>query len=155
MKIFLIIAGAMLAVGLAGLGMALLLDNGTPPPQTAVSPPSALPSATSSVVATVVYNKTIPDQLASAGTEPAIAQSFLGQIQNPDLIQLQGTAVASDYALQIWEDENKGGEALLRYDPSLGWTLVSLGGGEWSSSALVALGVPPTTAEQLVAASKE
>ena len=79
-----------------------------------------------------------------------VANNFLTQIQNANQIALGGTVVASSYALQIWGDTNTGGEALLEYASSTGWTLVSLGGGEWSVLSLIQEGVPVSVAEQLV-----
>jgi len=82
---------------------------------------------------------------------PQVANDFLGAIQNANQISLGGTVVVSPYALQIWGDTNKGGEALLQYGSSTGWSLVSLGGGEWTVLSLIQEGVPVATAQQLVA----
>jgi hypothetical protein len=62
-----------------------------------------------------------------------------------------GTAVARPYALQIWGDENTGGQALLEQASSTGWTLLSYGGGEWDVLGLMTNGVPRAYAERLVA----
>jgi len=83
--------------------------------------------------------------------DPVVVNDFKNQIQNASLITLGGTIVSQPYALQVWGDENKGGEALLRYATSTGWTLLSLGGGLWTVSGLVEAGVPQDIATQLVA----
>jgi len=79
-----------------------------------------------------------------------VAKDFLGAMQSGDQITLGGTIVVSPYALQIWGDANTGGEALLK-SSATGWTLVSLGGGEWNVLALIQEGVPHSIAEQLIA----
>lgn len=89
-------------------------------------------------------------QQISSPKDPGVAKDFLSGIQNADQITLGGTVIASSYALQIWGDANKGGEALLRRASSTGWALVSLGGGEWNVLALIQEGVPHTIAEQLI-----
>ena len=110
-----------------------------------VTVPTTPPSvATSSQMPVRVLQVTSPQ-------DPAIASNFKSQIQNANLITLGGTIVVSSYALQIWGDVNKGGEALLEYASSTGWTLMSLGGGEWTVDGLVQEGVPQNIAEQLVA----
>lgn len=84
--------------------------------------------------------------------DPAVAHDFSAKIQNSSAITLGGTVVVPPYALQIWGDENKGGEALLKEDPSgTTWNIVTLGGGEWTVGDLVGAGVPESYAEQLVA----
>ncbi len=93
----------------------------------------------------------VPVQSIPRPQDPVVAKNFLSDIQNADQIALGGTVIASPYALQIWGDVNKGGEALLEQSSSTGWKLISLGGGEWSVLALVQEGVPVAAAEQLVA----
>jgi hypothetical protein len=90
-------------------------------------------------------------QGVSSPQNPQVVSDFLGEIQNANQIALGGTVVVSPYALQIWGDANKGGEALLEYTSAGGWALVSLGGGEWTVLALIQEGVPWSVAEQLVA----
>jgi hypothetical protein len=58
-----------------------------------------------------------------------VASNFLRSIKNPDNIKLFRSAIESDYALQEWGDDNKGGQALLKYTDANGWVLVSMGGG--------------------------
>lgn len=105
----------------------------------------------SSTTTTSVQNQPIPNQTSSTGTQSEIAHALTGQIQNSNSITLKGTTVVSIYALQAWGDENRGGEALLLYDSSGGWLLLSMGGGVWDVSSLVAAGVPQSVAEQLIA----
>ncbi len=90
-------------------------------------------------------------QGVSGPQNPQVVNDFLGEIQNANQIALGGTVVVPPYALQVWGDTNKGGEALLEYASSTGWTLISLGGGEWSVLSLIQEGVPVSVAEQLVA----
>ena len=66
------------------------------------------------------------------------------------LINIGSTTISANYALQLWYDENIGGEALLRFDNSTGWQVVSLGGGAWSVDTLVEQGVPRSVAVGLV-----
>ena len=89
-------------------------------------------------------------QGVSSTQNPQVASDFLGEIQNANQIALGGTVVVPPYALQIWGDTNKGGEALLENTSSTGWSLVSLGGGEWTELSLIQEGVPISIAEQLV-----
>jgi hypothetical protein len=105
--------------------------------------PSRVQSKTESGTSIYVQNITSPQ-------DSGVAAAFLNQIQNVDQIALGGTVIASQYALQIWGDANKGGEALLENTSGTEWTLVSLGGGEWSVLALIQEGVPVAAAEQLV-----
>jgi hypothetical protein len=92
-----------------------------------------------------------PVQRIVSPENPEVAKAFLGEAQNVSQVTLGGTVVASPYALQIWGNTNAGGEALLEQTSSTGWTLVSLGGGEWSLLGLMQEGVPQSAAEQLVA----
>jgi hypothetical protein len=82
--------------------------------------------------------------------QPVIKKALLGQIQNSNQITLKNAVVVMPYALQAWGDSNKGGDALLRYDHTNGWILVSMGGGAWDVPSLIQLGVPQDIAAQLV-----
>jgi hypothetical protein len=113
-------------------------------PSTPSSIPSTIQSRTQSGTSVRIQNVSSPQN-------PEVAKDFLGEIQNADQIALGGTVVVSPYALQIWGDTNKGGEALLEDESSTGWMLISLGGGEWTVLALVQVGVPVSLAQQLVA----
>ncbi len=163
MKTILIVIGVLAFGALIWVGI-VLTASPTPVQQTptastnTVNQPATTPSGantvstgTSGIATTAPAPQPLPDQDASAGTQPEIAKSMSTQIQNANLITLKGTAIVSIYALQIWGDENKGGEALLRYDSTHGWVLLSMGGGLWAADGLVAYGVPQTVAEQLVA----
>jgi hypothetical protein len=112
------------------------------------STPSSIPSRVQSKAES---GASIYVQNVSSPQDSSISAAFLNQIQNADEIALGGTIAASPYALQIWGDTNQGGEALLENEQSTGWTLISLGGGEWSVLALIQEGVPVSVAEQLVA----
>lgn len=88
--------------------------------------------------------------LTSTDVSKNVQSDFTHQIENANQIKLNNVAVVSTYALQNWEDSNKGGQALLRYSSSEGWKLVSMGGGVWDVSGLVRNGVPRSVAQQLV-----
>ncbi len=147
MKKILIIAGIVVVAGAIAWGVwSFILPHGQPGGGVASSSYGSLPSVT---VQTPGGASVLVRGVASP-QDPVVAKDFLGQIQNADQIALGGTVVASPYALQIWGDENKGGEALL-LNASSGWVLVSLGGGEWTALALIQEGVPHDAALQLVA----
>lgn len=149
MKIFLIGTGITIGLVLIGVGMWLILSPHAQ--QQTTPPPTTILPGSSTITTIPIQNKTVSNQTVSAGTQPVIAKSMLDQIENSNLITLRGTAVVSDYALQLWDDENKGGEALMHYTTTKGWELVSLGGGSWSVESLTELGVPAQVALQLVA----
>lgn len=86
---------------------------------------------------------------------PDVIRDFKNQITNSGLISLDNTVISGGYSLQSWHDENKGGEALLKYDQQQGWVLLSMGGGAWSVEDLLAAGVPYTTAKNLVLGLKK
>jgi hypothetical protein len=116
----------------SNLGVSLQMPSSTPQGQTQSATPA-------------------PVQQISSLENPEVAKDFLGEVQNVNQITLGGTVVVLSYSLQIWGNTNSGGEALLKYASSTGWTLVSLGGGEWTVPALMQEGVPQSIAEQLVA----
>lgn len=84
-----------------------------------------------------------------------VSRDFKTQIIMNESLVLENPVISSNYALQNWNDENKGGQALLKYNPSQGWVLVSMGGGVWGVSDLVDVGVPRDIARQLVDGSKK
>ena len=143
MKKTIIIIGAVVVVGLIAWGIWFFAfsgrSQGSPLSNIVGFLPGVSPQNTGSV------------QHISSPEDPTVAKDFLDAIQNADQITLGGTVIVSPYALQIWGDANKGGEALLKNVSGTGWKLVSLGGGEWNVLALIQAGVPPTAAEQLVA----
>ena len=69
---------------------------------------------------------------------------------NMPFITTGSTTVEGNYALQIWFDENVGGESLLKYDTDKGWVVMSQGGGAWSVDTLIEQGVPKSVAEGLI-----
>jgi hypothetical protein len=79
-----------------------------------------------------------------------VVSNFLHQIKNSTAIKLYGTVIDSNYALQEWGDNNKGGQALLQYTDAGGWTLISMGGGVWDVNGLISFGVPVSIAKNLV-----
>ena len=155
MKKLISIIAVVVVIGLIVWGAWLFMFSGSSGRNTPSNPNGLLPLAPS-IAPSKVQSQTqsgisVFVQVVSSPQNPEIAKDFLGEIQNADQIALGGTVIASPYALQIWGDTNKGGEALLEYASSTGWTLVSLGGGEWTVLALIQEGVPVSVAEQLVA----
>lgn len=61
-------------------------------------------------------------------------------------------AVAGEYALAVFVDENVGGTALLKKDVIGNWKVVSTDGGVYNTDLLVAQGVPLSVAVALVGA---
>jgi hypothetical protein len=84
-------------------------------------------------------------------TPDEVARQFTTNISNSNKISLYKTTVIGDYALQEWADENKGGQALLRYSGSTGWIIITMGGGAWNAAGLIEQGVPKDVAERLIA----
>ena len=92
----------------------------------------------------------LPSRLPGAVDSTHISSDFKTQIKNVDQIVVETPVVSSGYALQTWSDENKGGQALLKYTPSKGWVIVTMGGGVWNVAGLVSYGVPYTDAQKLI-----
>lgn len=133
MKILLYIVGALVLFGLVIFGMSLIFGKNEP----------AGPSGQGAYF-----------PVASSTTQD-VNQDFTAQIQNAGAINLENAVIVSDYALQNWGDENKGGQALLKFDTSTGkWNLLSMGGGAWDVDSLVAEGVPASVAEELITKSQ-
>lgn len=145
MKKFILILGAAVIIGLIVWGVwSFILSKNQ-------NHFSGSTGSLSPVSVTTQSGKTVNVQGVSSPQSAEVIHDFLGGIQNAAQIGLGGTVIASPYALQIWGDANKGGEALLRYASSTGWTLISFGGGEWDVLGLMQEGVPLSNAEQLVA----
>lgn len=153
MKKLIVVIGIIAAIGLVVWGAWFFIfssssqhnvfsNQGTPTPTVPSTPQPQSP--TQSVTPARVQQISSPE-------DPLVAKDFLSQIPNANLITLGGTVVDSPYALQIWGDPDTGAEALLEYASSTGWTLVTLGGGEWNVFALMQQGVPLAYATQLVA----
>lgn len=77
-------------------------------------------------------------------------RAFKNKIINTDQITLGKAKIIAPYAIQDWSDENKAGEALLKYDSQSGWELITMGGGAWDVPSLVDAGVPESIARQLM-----
>lgn len=140
----------MAVVGLILWGVWFFALSGNSGSNTLSNPNASLPSV-SPVQSQTQAGTSVSVQSISSPQNSEVAKDFLNNIQNSSQIALGGTVVASPYALQIWGDANKGGEALLKYSSSAGWTLISLGGGQWTVIALVQEGVPVAVAKELVA----
>jgi len=147
MKKFILIIAAAIIIGLIVGGVWFFTHQSSLNHNASSGSTSSLPpvqSKTQSGTSISVQNIPSPQN-------PEVAKDFLSGIQNTDQIALGGTVVVSPYALQIWGSANTGGEALMEYASSTGWTLLSLGGGEWSVLSLIEEGVPVSLAEQLAA----
>lgn len=105
-------------------------------------------------ITVVAPEPSIPKNNSSSRNEYDVSKDFKFQIQNEDKINLENPVVSGEYALQNWSDENKGGQALLKYKEGKGWILISMGGGAWSVSDLVQLGVSASSAKDLLKESK-
>ena len=150
MKKFILIIIAVIALGAIGWGVWFFAFSGGSHESTLSIPGMPLSSAPLATQSQTQSGTSARVQSISSPQNSEVAKDFLGGIQNADQIALGGTIVSSLYALQIWGDANKGGEALLEDTSSTGWTLLSLGGGEWTVLALVQEGVPISIAKQLV-----
>lgn len=116
-----------------------------PPPAVTATPPTpAKPS-------TPAPSQPVPNQKQSAGNQPQIVQAFHAQVRNGRSYTLRGTIIVSTWALQSWNTEHTGGEALFSYSPSQGWKLVDMGGGAWSAPGLATKGMPRPVADQIIA----
>ena len=113
--------------------------------------PGSSLSATSTSVSALPVTPDNP-QKVSTSQNPAVVAAYLSQDKSASAgFVLGGTVVVMPYALQDWGDVNTGGEALLKYSASSGWTLITAGGGWWDVPDLVQEGVPQATAVQLMA----
>jgi hypothetical protein len=151
MKKPVVIIGVVAAIGLIAGAVWLFTFSRSAQNNTISNPSASLPAVSSTFQGKTQSATSAPIQQISSPENPEVAKDFLSEAQNVNQITLGGTVVALPYALQIWGNTNSGGEALLEYASSTGWTLVSLGGGEWSVLALIQEGVPQLIAEQLVA----
>ena len=86
-----------------------------------------------------------------AQTQGAIETEFHETVEDSERLTLPKMAVMGAYALTIYQDENIGGMALLKYDGSE-WVFVAGWGGVFSLTRLRELGVPQETAEELLRA---
>lgn len=89
-------------------------------------------------------------QVREKPADSDVTKDFNIQISNGKNLILDKPVISSNYAIQTWSDENKGGQALLKYDPTRGWVLLTMGGGAWSVEDLTKLGVPKEVAVQLL-----
>jgi Bacterial SH3 domain len=88
---------------------------------------------------------------ANSRTEStALANAFRAQAKSLQHMRLEKAVIVSGWALQNWDDENAGGEALFRLDRARGWILIDTGGGAWDLPSLLSAGVPQAIAKQLL-----
>ncbi len=82
----------------------------------------------------------------------ATYQQALTASGDPDNIKQYQNIVVGEYALQIWEGDHTGGEALMHFNAGQNtWVIVDPGGGGWNADELASFGVPTSTAQALVA----
>ena|SRR6185312_2873044 len=87
----------------------------------------------------------------SASSVQAAFKNSLGT-NNPDNIIPTDTVIAGNFALQSWEGQVTGGEALMKYDSTTGrWNVVMSSGGSWSMQELINAGVSQSVAQTLIA----
>jgi hypothetical protein len=65
--------------------------------------------------------------------------------------QVTQIAIVGTYSLTTWTFGQSGGNAALSYNKRTGWTVIRAHGSQMDATILTALGVPSTTATQLVA----
>ena len=147
MKKPILIITALFAIGLIAWGIWFFALSKGSGGNTSSNNPSG---SSLSVQSQTQSGASVPIQGITSPQNPEVAKAFLGEMQNANQTALGGTVLVSPYALQVWGGANEGGEALLENVPSTGWTLVSLGGGEWSALALMQEGVPQSIAMQLI-----
>jgi hypothetical protein len=96
---------------------------------------------------------TMRDSAVTPGTQTqaAITDEFREAVEDSERLTLPKMAVMGEYALSIYQDENIGGMALLKYEGG-SWTFVAGDGGVFSLSRLQELGVPMETAQELLRA---
>jgi len=81
----------------------------------------------------------------------AAYKSALSPLMSMKVI-LGKTAVVGEFAIQIWQIDPMGGQALLKFDRAKRqWFLLRPGGGAWDLDGLVQVGVPRETASALLA----
>lgn len=139
MRNLIIALGILIVIGLS-LGI-LYLVNDSSEPNTNFVPPD-IPGQ---FIPSVPIQPVDPVTSSEAQIEVLIKNELLDMPQ----VSLGATTIASNYALQLWFDENIGGEALLVYENSE-WRILSLGGGAWDVNTLIEQGVPNPVAIDLV-----
>jgi hypothetical protein len=82
-----------------------------------------------------------------------VKQAFAAAIpvNDPEHTRLGETVVAGAYALQVWDGDHAGGEALLKYNAKTSaWQILAPGGGLWGVAALMKFGMDRDTALTLL-----
>ena len=111
--------------------------------------PSRIPNNPGSPVTQVKKS----EKVSEISINRDVVRDFNVQINNGDGLVLDEPVIASQYAIQTWSDENKGGQALLQYKQGQGWVLVTMGGGAWNVDDLTKIGVPQEIAKELLKVS--
>lgn len=136
-----IFIGLVVIIGL-GIGAMFFLRS-IPAPLEEGSAPVSTPSNTTN--STVVVPADRSNESVRAAFQSEIAP------YDDDHTKLYKTVVVGEYAIQVWSGDNKGGQALLKYEVGQSqWVLISGGGGVWSLAGLVEMGVPQDTATALL-----
>lgn len=112
--------------------------------------PSGTPVGTQNNPGTPIIQVKQPEKVSEISKNKDVTNDFNVQINGGGRLTLDEPVVASQYAIQTWSDENKGGQALLHYKQGQGWVLITMGGGAWSVDDLTKLGVPQETAKELL-----
>lgn len=120
-------------------------------PKTTPQPQQTYPSASNYTQSVSVSSN---GQAVSAQSPAVLAayQQVITAAGDPDNIKAYQNVVVGDYALQVWEGDHTGGQALMHFDATQNkWIIVDPGGGVWSAEDLVSFDVPTGTAQALVA----
>jgi hypothetical protein len=87
---------------------------------------------------------------ADAHTDAGITEVFKDAASGGETT-LEASIIVEDYALQPWKDgTGAGGETLLQRSATGAWRIIAPGGGAWSESDLISLGVPNDIAARLL-----
>jgi hypothetical protein len=92
----------------------------------------------------------LPPTSQTVSNEDEIMQVMISSASDFSDLSFSESTIVNNYALQVWSDENIGGEALLIYRAGTGWEIISFGGGAWDVENLVQQGVPIETAQELI-----
>ncbi len=137
-----VIITASIFIVLAVLGIIFFLYTNAPVADVAQQPSSQYPSDS-----TYSGQGTITCQ-----TGESVRLAFQNEVAQHNIsnVKLNQTVVVGDYALQVWQSGDTGGEALLKCDNTdRRWSVVTSGGAAWSLGGLTAQGVPEDTAKIL------
>ena len=142
MKYVYLAIGGVLILVLGAVTIAFLFPRDTYEAEETPSTPFILTPETN-----IKDSATVP----GAQTQAAIEDEFHETVEDSDRLTLPKMAVMGVYALTVYQDENIGGMALLKYENDQ-WVFVAGDGGVFSLTRLQELGVPLEAAEELLGA---